>query len=303
MKNAIKVFCFVVTVIIVGVSSVYLYFTWGVGDFKTIDGSEKGTVIITAYIGTDTDVVVPNRIRGKKVIAIDNSAFTETDITSVKIGDYVKSIGINAFQYCSKLKSVDMGKAVKSVGDAAFSQCPELSEVKFSPNLEKLGVVIFNNDPKLTTIDLNGNENFIFDNGIIYSADMTILYETLATADLSNYSCPDTVVDIRGMAFYAQDELKSINLNSGLKSIPEGLFIDCTGLTEITIPDTVVSMGALLFTGSAITTVKIPDSVQKIDDTAFTNVEEQVTIVTTKGSYAQKFAEQNELQVQIVESL
>ncbi len=303
MKNAIKVLCFVLFVIIAGVSSVYVYFTWDVGEFKTVDGSEFATVIITDYIAEETDVVIPNRLRGKKVISIDEGAFNGTDITSVKLSDNIVSVGTNAFQNCAKLTSIDLGNSVKSIGDNAFSNCPELISVKFSPSVEKIGNVIFGNDTKLATIDLNGNENFKFVDGVIYSADMTTVYESLATADLADYSCPETVVNINGYAFYSQDELKSITLNNGVKSINEGTFIDCKGLTELTLPDSVVNVGTAILSGSGIKTVKIPASVTKIDDNAFFNAEEQVTIVTTKGSYAAKYAERKGIPLKIVDVL
>lgn len=303
MKNAIKVICFVLVVIIAGIGSGYVYFTWDVGEYRTIEGSQFGTVIITEYIGEETDVVIPNRLRGKKVVSIDDNAFKGTEITSVKFNDNIVSIGVNSFQNCEKLAKVDMGKSLKSIGNNAFSNCPELTEVVFSPAVEKIGYVIFGNNEKLTTIDLNGNENLKFDDGVLYSADMTTIYETLVSADLSDYDCPETVVNLNGYAFYSQDELTSVTLNDGLKTIPEGTFIDCKNLTEITIPDSVVSIGTVILSGSGVKTIKIPASVTKIDDGAFFNVEEQVTIVTTRGSVAAKFAEKNNMKLTIVESL
>lgn len=303
MKNAIKVICFVLTVLLAGGVGGYVYFTWDVGIFDTIEGSNAGTVIITDYLADETDVVIPNRLRGKKVIAIDDSAFKETEITSVTFNDNIVSVGINAFQDCKKLVKVDMGSSVKSIGNAAFSNCPELTEVKFSPELSKLGHVIFGNDVKLTTLDINGNPNFKFENGVLYSADMTTIYETLVSADLSGYECPSSVVDLNAYAFYDQDELKTVKLNYGLKNIKEGTFIDCKNLTEITLPDSVVSIGNVIFSGSGVKTVKIPASVTKIDSSAFYNVEKQVTIVTTKDSYAAEYAKSNDMNLKIVDSL
>ncbi len=303
MKNAIKVLCFVLVVIIASAVFGYVYFKWDKGEFEIVDGSEFGTAIITDYIGTETDVVIPKRLRGKKVISIDDNAFSETDITSVKISNSVVSIGINAFRECPKLVSVDMGDSVKNIGNNAFSYCAELSEVVFSPAVEKIGEFVFGSDDKLETLNLNGNKNFIFTDGVLYSADMTTIYATLSSADLSNYTCPETVNNLIGFAFFAQDEIKSIKLNDGIKTIPIGTFVNCKSLTELTIPDSVVSIGTIILSGSGVKTIKIPASVQKIDDSAFLNVEDQITIVTTKGSYAAKYAERNEIAYKIVEAL
>ena len=49
MKNAIKVLCFTLAVIIVGTSAFLIYFKWDKSQFEYIDGTEKGTVMITGY--------------------------------------------------------------------------------------------------------------------------------------------------------------------------------------------------------------------------------------------------------------
>lgn len=303
MKNAIKVICFVLVVLIAGIGGGYVYFTWDVGEYVTIEGSKAGTVIITDYIAEEKEVVIPDRLRGKKVISIDDNAFKGKDITSVVLNDHIASIGVNAFQDCKNLVKVDMGSAVLSVGNGAFSNCSELIDVKLSPTLEKLGHVVFGNNKKLTTIDLNGNPNFKFVDGVLYSSDMTTIYETLVSADLTDYECPESVVNLNGYAFYSQNEITSVKLNNGLKTINEGTFIDCKSLKEITLPDSVVSIGTVILSGSGVETIKIPASVQKIDNSAFYNVEKQITIITTKGSYAAKFAEKNDLKYEIVDSL
>lgn len=322
--NAIKVLCFVLAMILVGVAAFYFAFIWDLKEFVFIDGTEKGTVIITDYIGSDLDVKVPNTLRGKKVIAIDNQAFKGDAITSVVIGKNVKTIGENAFQGCTSLKSVDLGKSVETVGSMAFSDCTSLSEVKFSPAVKELGHMIFRNDVKLTTIDINGNTNFKFADGAIYSADMTVLYETLISADFSDYVLPKSVIEFRTMAFYGQEELTSIKLNPGTKSIPDGCFSMCKGLKELTIPDGVESVCGLIIVGSEITVINVPKSVKNINDYAFEHNEIEVLdengspvldengkptkkpefdieIVTVEGSFAATFARRHEYALKIVE--
>lgn len=303
MKNAIKVFCFVLVVLVATFTAGYVYFTWDVGEFTTTNGAQAGTVIISDYIGEETDVVIPSRLRGKKVVSVSDSAFKDSEITSVEIGKNVVSIGINAFQNCEKLTKVDMGKSVKSIGNGAFSNCPELTEVKFAPTVEKLGHVVFGNNKKLTTLDLNGNDNYKFVDGILYSADMTTMYESLVSADFSDFKLPETVVNLNSYAFYSQNELTSIELNDGIKKIDEGTFIDCKGLTELVIPDSVTSIGTVILSGSGVKTITIPDSVTKIDENAFLNVEKQITVITTKRSAAARLAEKKDIKLQIVDSL
>ena len=72
MKNAIKVLCFTLAVMVVIVSSFLIYFKWDKTDFEYVDSTEKGEVIITAYKGDSKNIIIPSKIRGKKVTQIDS---------------------------------------------------------------------------------------------------------------------------------------------------------------------------------------------------------------------------------------
>lgn len=331
MKNAIKVICFVLAVLIVGISSVYIYFTWDIGTFEVIDGADKGTVIISNYIGTSKDVEIPKSLRGKKVVSIGETAFKGSDITTVVIGDNIKSIGNNAFDSCKSLESVVMGDSVESIGNMAFANCDSLKSVKFSAGLKDMGHMVLGNVKNDVDVVFAENSNFKFVDGIIYSADMKIMYESLDSADLSDYVLPETVVELKPYAFYAQKELKSIELNNGIKTIPEGCFISCEGLTELVLPNSVTIIDTVIFAGSGITTITIPASVVKIDEHALisdgseitinlfnknddedeensesADTEEttsKLTIITTEGSYAATYARRHKYNLTIVESL
>ena len=63
MKNAIKVLCFTLAFIIIGASAIFIYFKWDKTDFEYVDGTEKGTVMITGYKGESKDVKIPSKLR------------------------------------------------------------------------------------------------------------------------------------------------------------------------------------------------------------------------------------------------
>lgn len=84
-------------------------------------GSYRGTVVIPE------EVTYMNRTR--KVTSIGEEAFyRESDLTSVIIGNSVKTIGTCAFQYCHSLTSVTIPKSVTMIGNSAFADC-NLQEV------------------------------------------------------------------------------------------------------------------------------------------------------------------------------
>ena len=58
-----------------------------------------GNMTITAYVGADSDVVVPNQIAGRMVTAIGDEAFSDnSQLVSVVIPEGVFSIGRPYFQ-------------------------------------------------------------------------------------------------------------------------------------------------------------------------------------------------------------
>ncbi len=70
--------------------------------------------------------------------------------------------------------------------------------------------------------------------------------------------------------FYNREDIKSVEIKSGVTSIGNWAFTDCRGLTKITIPSSVTSIGNDAFGGCTIlTSVKIPSSVTSIGTEAF----------------------------------
>ena len=63
--------------------------------------------VVTGYIGTESDVKIAAFYKDLPVIRIENKAFYNCrSLTSVTIGNNVKSIGYGAFSNCRSLKTV-----------------------------------------------------------------------------------------------------------------------------------------------------------------------------------------------------
>lgn len=83
----------------------------------------------------------------------------------------------------------------------------------------------------------------------------------------------------------------------GTKKIGDLAFCDFDEMTSATIPSSVTSIGKLSFAGcDNLKSVTIPDSVTSIEDCAFTDCY-NVTIHAKKGSYAYKYATDNNINV------
>ena len=81
------------------------------GDFKYVvnEDTEEETITITGYTGTDSNVVIPEEIDGKKVVKLGSRAFVANQyLTAVTIPSTVTAIGSAAFANCKNLTTVSL---------------------------------------------------------------------------------------------------------------------------------------------------------------------------------------------------
>ena len=89
-----------------------------------------------------------------------------------------------------------------------------------------------------------------------------------------------------------RSQIKTVVIKSGVTSIGNYAFYDCSSLTNVTIPEGVTSIGAKAFSGcNELTSITIPVGVTSIGDSVFSNCSNLTSItipesVTSIGSYA-----------------
>ena len=173
---------------------------------------------------------------GSGYIAYGNSRSdkTEIEIASEYEGLPVVEIASNAFSSNEKITSVTIPSTVTKIGDRAFA-------------------------------------NTTFKSITLPSGLLTIGQSAFYGAGITSISIPDSVTEVGMMAFQECKNLSEAHLGSGLKNIPEGMFSTCTALSEITIPETVESIGRSAFLNSAFTEIVIPDNVTELGESAFSN--------------------------------
>ncbi len=89
---------------------------------------DDGTVEITGWSGSETELEIPSALYGKKVTRIGDRAFAFCDsLTAVTIPDSVTSIGEDTFSFCDSLTAITIPDSVTSIGDSAFSYCGNLT--------------------------------------------------------------------------------------------------------------------------------------------------------------------------------
>ncbi len=206
-------------------------------------------------------------------------------INTVEIKQGVTSIGLDAFFNCERITNITIPDSVTSIEDAAFVGCSELESIVIPASVTSIGSVNPIWDcPKLSSISVDKRNPIYHSSGncLIETASKTLI----AGCKSSVIPSDGSVTSIWQLAFAECTGLTNIVLPDSVTSIGAYAFTECTGLTNIVLPDSVTSIGCAAFSGCmGLTNITISDSVTNIESIAFDKCE-KLTDVYYTGSEA-----------------
>ncbi|MDE5961219.1 MAG: leucine-rich repeat domain-containing protein [Duncaniella sp.] len=190
------------------------------------------------------EIVVP-----KTVTSIGNNVFDGyVGLKSIEIPDWVTSIGSSAFANTG-LEEIVIPNSIKSIGAVAFSGC-HINAITIPNSVRRIGEGAFCNCEDLRTVEL------LLEPGAIVEEE---------AFDGSNY--------IREFGITSIENLCKIGFKSPTSNplyYSNKIYVDGKEIRELEIPNSVTSIGAYNFAGcKRITSLKIPDSIETIEDEAF----------------------------------
>ncbi len=225
------------------------------------------TGLISAYIGTDVDVVVPREIDGVTVVGFANyNAFhscqdytdssVETNRTewvhlrTLVLPETIKELPGMMLAYCQQLETFVCYAPLESTGGNQFMLCRSLNNVMFVNGVREIGNYAFDSAGPLG--------NLYFGEHLVKIGQQAFNF-----AGLTSFVADAESVEYG--AFTECQSLTSLHFTSKMKSFGENCIINCPNLTEICFDgcDLTASPMGLMMNVAPKLTVRVPEGMSE----------------------------------------
>ena len=283
---------------------------YGCSKIDRIPISENGIVkgiysYAFAYTGISGEFTTPETL-----IDIGDYAFMGTKITKLTVPDTKQwdlIIGIGAFEDCYKLEEVTLPFIGASLDDMQYSWFgyifgagayeanavyvpASLKTVTITEGQTLVGIGGFAYLTSVETINLPHSICALYNDAFVETTAQYELTNTIMTwYKIGSFLYPWATQGHFGTGFTGHLELAGPGVignntwTDGVTEISSEAFRGCTGLTSVTIPNSVTSIDFQAFAETGLTSVTIPDSVTKIEQQAFRGSAELLSITIGNG--------------------
>ena len=264
--------------------------------------NDEGNAVQVSFKDSQFDsyqghVTIPDHIdyNGKTlpVTGIGESAFRNCDgLASVTIPSSVKYIGDYAFRNCINLASITIPEGVTSIGAQAFANCLKLASVNLPEGIKSVGTMAFQDCFDLKRVETPSVEAWLgitFDSH--YSNPLSYAHDLLVDGNrLTDLVIPGHITRVQPYSFIECTGITSVTIQDGTTDIGIAAFAYCSGIEEISLPMTLTTIDDQAFFGcSALTGITIPASVTQMNYAAFAscsglksiNIPQGVTTIDT----------------------
>ncbi len=204
------------------------------------------------------------------VTTINAEAFSYTSIENVTLPAGIKTVETGAFG-ASQLKSLLLPEGIENIGSSAFASTPIAGELVIPKSVKTMGTYAF---------FASNIKSAIINSSIDLSDNIFGRCQNLETVEIN-----DSVKKIGKFAFMSCTRLKNVILPKSLKVIRSAAFKSCTGLVEISLPEGLTNVGedvpaedrsganaedyGVFMECTSLKKINLPDSIEYIEDSSF----------------------------------
>lgn len=176
----------------------------------------------------------------------------------------VTAIGLNAFWGCEGITSVTIHDSLTTIDEAAFAFCSSLTTATIGEGLTQLGRGAFFDCRSLTRVEFNA------------------VNCTTNNANIFEY------YDSINFFFSNNTSLTEVVFGNNVQRIPGKFLSYCDGISSLTIPASVTSLGVNVIAGcnNLADIFALPTTAPQLDNRAFNNANANITIHVPCGSLA-----------------
>ena len=227
---------------------------------NAFSGQELSSIILTGKItsvgaSAFANTSVSSISFPKSVTTIGDSVLSGSKIQNVTIQDGVTVVPASAF-YGSSIRSITLPDSITEIGASAFQRTTSLTSINFPKNLKIIGSLAF------ASSGLSGK--YVLPDGLT-----TVMDQAFAWSGVSDVEMPQSCVNMGWGVFFCS-KINRARLSDALPEIPSGTFTLCYGLTDFKFPASIRKIDRGVFMRcTSLVSIEIPEGCEEIGEHAF----------------------------------
>lgn len=216
-----------------------------------------------------------------------------TSLQTVTLPDNAEGVWSYMFEGCTSLNNVVVPESVRYIYAGAFIGCTSLSNITLPQQLESITESAFEGCTSLTHIELPASLSLIHDRAFYDTGLTSIVIPENVTSigeqsfsycnDLTSVTLNEQITTLPSYAFSYCDALEEITLPESITTIEDYCFLSCTSLNNIQWSTNLKSIGNSAFLNTGLTQVMLPEQLESIDNSAFSECN-NLTSITIPSS-------------------
>lgn len=189
----------------------------------------------------------------------ESGAFAGSGITSIELPASITEIKASMFKGCKNLTSVTAKGTITSIGSSAFSDCAKLKEIPDLGNVTSMGSYAFYKCEGLVgkEVDLSGLTEipgysfaYTYISGVKLNPGLTSIGDwAFIGAQFDSLELPETLTSIGDYAFYYSALSGEVTIPDSVTSLGTSALEGCGGITELHIGSGLTQIDASNFSG------------------------------------------------------